>query len=414
MPPLVHRCTSGRESAPLSADGGWVGYIGSVVDVTDVRRAQSEAFDKQRIESLRVLTNGIAHDFNNLLGTILAQADLAAGELADGSSPEEQIRTIAAITVRASEIVRQLMIYAGQDNSGFGPLDLSMLIEEMLGLLKASLSKHAVLKSALATDLPPVRGNAAQIRQVVMNLIINASEAIGERDGLIHVATSLARGGGTLSEGDYVRLEISDTGCGITDEQRSRIFDPFFSTKSKGHGLGLAVVEGIVRAHTGGIHLSSTPGRGSTFQILLPCIGSVQDLPSPTPDSIPNTNSAPATLLLVEDEEGLRYSISKSLSGRGYSVLTADNGSAAMDILRAHSGTIDAILLDMSIPGASSHEIIKEAELRRPEVKVVITSAYSRDVATSLLSSPIVKGFIRKPYQSVDLLQILQSTLNSE
>jgi len=124
----------------------------------------------RRIESLRILTNGVAHDFNNLLGTILAQADLAAGELADGSSPEEQIRTIAAITVRASEIVRQLMIYAGQDNSGFGPLDLSMLIEEMQGLLKASLSTHAVLKSALATDLQPVRGNAAQIRQVVMNL----------------------------------------------------------------------------------------------------------------------------------------------------------------------------------------------------------------------------------------------------
>ena len=186
---------------------------------------------------------------------------------------------IKAVAVRAAEIVRELMIYSGQDQADLGSVDLSRLVEEMLELLKVSISKHAVLKTDLRQNLPAVRGNAAQIRQIVMNLIINASEALGEKDGVIHVTTSLAGSGRNLSsisgtslpEGDYLRLEVSDTGCGITEEQQARIFDPFFSTKFAGRGLGLAVVHGIVRAHGGAIHLSSTPGQGTTFQIFLPC-----------------------------------------------------------------------------------------------------------------------------------------------
>ena len=294
------------------------------------------------------------------------------------------------MAVRAAEIVRELMIYSGQDQADLGSVDLSRLVEEMLELLKVSISKHAVLKTDLRKNLPAVRGNAAQIRQIVMNLIINASEALGEKDGVIRVTTSFAGSGRNLSsisaanlpEGDYLRLEVSDTGCGITEEQQTRIFDPFFTTKFAGRGLGLAVVHGIVRANGGAIHLSSTPGQGTTFQIFLPARrreSRSRILLPQRPDLAAETNGTAATLLLVEDEETLRTSVSKMLSRRGFSVVGAGDGSAAVDLLRSHPGKIDIILLDMTLPGTPSREVIAEAQRTRPAVKIVLTSAYSRE-----------------------------------
>jgi CheY-like chemotaxis protein/two-component sensor histidine kinase len=379
--------------------------------------------ERQKLESLGALTSGIAHDFNNLLGSVLAEAELAELEVSAGSSPVVQIQRIKAVAVRASEIVRELMIYSGQDQAEFGSVDLSRLVEEMLELLKVSISKHAVLKTELRKHLPSVRGNAAQIRQIVMNLIINASEALGEKDGVIHVTTSLAGGGRNrsaipsmnLPEGDYLRLEVSDTGCGITEEQRARIFDPFFSTKFAGRGLGLAVVHGIVRAHAGSIHLSSRPGRGTKFQVLLPCAANGPDQnPAAAPDLAVETNGGAATLLFVEDEESLRTAVSKMLSRRGYSVVGAGDGSAAVHLLRSHPREIDLILLDMTLPGTPSREVIAEAQRTRPAVKVVLTSAYSREMVAQSFEAPIVRGFIRKPFQFGDLLKLLRSMLDEK
>jgi len=409
---------------PRFAPGGvFAGYIGSDIDITDLKSAQVEAVERQKLESLGALTSGIAHDFNNLLGSVLAEAELAELEVSAGSSPVVQIQRIKAVAVRASEIVRELMIYSGQDQAEFGSVDLSRLVEEMLELLKVSISKHAVLKTELRKHLPAVRGNAAQIRQIVMNLIINASEALGEKDGVIHVTTSLAGGGRNrstipstnLAEGDYLRLEVSDTGCGITEEQRARIFDPFFSTKFAGRGLGLAVVHGIVRAHAGSIHLSSRPGRGTKFQVFLPCAANASEQnPAPAPESAVETNGAAATLLFVEDEESLRAAVSKMLSRRGYSVVGAGDGSAAVHLLRSHPREIDIILLDMTLPGTPSREVIAEAQRTRPSVKVVLTSAYSREMVAQSLEAPIVRGFIRKPFQFGELLQLLRNTLDEK
>jgi PAS domain S-box-containing protein len=404
-------------------EGVFAGYIGSDMDITDLKRAQVEAVERQKLESLGALTSGIAHDFNNLLGSVLAEAELAELEVSTGSSPVVQIHRIKAVAVRAAEIVRELMIYSGQDQTDFGSVDLSQLVEEMLELLKVSISKHAVLKTELRKNLPAVRGNAAQIRQIVMNLIINASEALGERDGLIHVATSIAGGGRSrstipakgLPEGDYLRLEVSDTGCGISEEQQARIFDPFFSTKFAGRGLGLAVVHGIVRAHAGAIHLSSRPGRGTKFHVFLPCAASARNENVATvPDLAVETNGGAATLLFVEDEESLRTSVSKMLSRRGYSVVGAGDGCAAVDLLRSHPRAIDIILLDMTLPGTPSREVIAEAQRTRPAVKVVLTSAYSREMVAQSLEAPIVKGFIRKPFQFTDLLRLLRTTLDEK
>ena len=261
----------------FAPSGRFAGYIGSAIDITDLKRSQEEALARQKLKGLAVLTRGIAHDFSNLLGSILAEAELAYTGLAEGLSPHEEIQHISALATRASEIVRELMVYSGEERGNLETVDLSGLVEEMLDLLKASMSKHVTLRLDLCKDLPAVRCNATQIRQVVMNLIINASQAIGRKDGVIYVRTSRAAEGqgltsnaGAASQEDDVRLEISDTGCGMTEVEKAKIFDPFFTTKPGGHGLGLALVHGIVQSHGGAINVESTPGRGTTFDILLP------------------------------------------------------------------------------------------------------------------------------------------------
>ena len=249
----------------FTSAGLFEGYIGSCIDITDLKRAQEENFHRQKLESIGMLAAGIAHDFNNLLGGILAQVQLIEDQIAAHSPLNAELQKITSLGIRASEIVRELMLYAGRETNGFETVDLSLLVGEMLELLKISISKRVVLKTSLATDLPPVGMQPSRIRQVVMNLVTNASEAIGNNEGVITVSTALAP-----ADPCFVRLEISDTGCGMTQEQQTKIFDPFFTTKFVGRGLGLAVVQGVVRTHGGSIVLESAVGRGTTFRILLP------------------------------------------------------------------------------------------------------------------------------------------------
>ena len=265
----------------FSPDGGFSGYIGSCIDITDRKQNQDKMLASQKLESLGVMAAGVAHDFGNLLGTILADADLALSEMDSDSAGRECIQEIAAIALRASEIVQLLMASAGAKSCSdvLGPVDVSAEVEQMLRLLKVTISKKAVVRTILAKDLPSVQGNVAQVHQVVMNLITNASEALGGKPGIITVTTNVVHLGGgrgnehlSLPEGDYVRLTVSDTGCGMSDETRARIFDQFFTTKSTGRGLGLAEVHVIVRSHGGAIHVESAPGNGSTFEVLFPSV----------------------------------------------------------------------------------------------------------------------------------------------
>jgi len=263
----------------------FAGYVASIVDVTDVKRAQEEELARQKLESLGVLSGGIAHDFNNLLGSVIAEAELAEAEAESAeedpanSFPGEHIQKIKAIAFRAAEIVRQLMIYSGREKGDFEGLDISQVVEEMLELLKASISKRALLRTDLDKNLLAVLGNAPQIRQIVMNLVLNASDAIGENGGVIHVSTSHVRLNPrialsertSLRNGDYLQLEVADTGCGMSEDVQAKVFDPFYTTKSAGRGLGLAVVQTIVRNHGGAIKVTSALGRGTTVRILLPC-----------------------------------------------------------------------------------------------------------------------------------------------
>jgi PAS domain S-box-containing protein len=388
--------------------------LAMVEDITETRRAQEEVLRRQKLESLGVLAGGIAHDFNNLLGGILAQAELMESELPAG--PPREIERIKTSVIRGSEIVRELMIYAGRETGDFDQVDISRLVEEMLELLKISISKHALLKTDLGRNLPLLRGHAPQIRQIVMNLIMNASEAIGDIDGVIRVTTSHMIGGPALAsskvtsmaEGDYIRLEVSDTGTGMTEQVKARMFDPFFSTKSGGRGLGLAVVQGIVRAHGGVIDLVSEPGRGTAFHVFLPCSSEpISESQGVIPSvGAARSNANAGTILVVEDEELLRLAISKALRKRGLSVIEAGDGSVAMDLVRSQMD-LDGILLDATLPGRPSREILEEAQRMRPDLKVIVTSAYSKDIVEASFRGLRVERFIRKPFQLDEILRFL-------
>jgi len=293
--------------------GALVSIVGVSQDVTDQKRSQEQEFIRQKLESVGTLASGIAHDFNNLLGAVLAQAELAMAELASGSHPHEELKEIRDVAIRGSDIVRQLMIYAGQEGDALELVDVSNAVQGLLGLLKVTVSRHAALVTDLGENLPPVQARVGQIRQIVMNLVVNASDAIQDCDGVVRVTTRLVSvdrhiaGAEDLSKGDYVQLEVSDTGRGMSQETQARMFDPFFTTKSAGRGLGLAVVHGIVRSLRGAIRVVSELGKGTTFEILLPCVGTAA--PDPTKEiagigQIPPL-SRPATVLVVEDEEPL-------------------------------------------------------------------------------------------------------------
>ena len=259
-------------------DGQPLHGLAMIEDITEIKRTQEEALFRQKLESVGTLAGGIAHDFNNLLGAVQAQAELGLSELDAGSSCKEELNAISEVAMRGSEIVRQLMIYAGKESGDAGPVDLSKTVDEILSLLKVSVTKHAVIEAHLDHNLPAIRADAAQLRQIVMNLVTNASDAIGDRDGVIRVITrcvNLQRESGasssrTLPDGDFVELEVSDTGRGMSPQTQAKVFDPFFTTKSSGRGLGLAVVQGIVRSLGGAIHLATEPDKGTTFQVLLP------------------------------------------------------------------------------------------------------------------------------------------------
>jgi two-component system, cell cycle sensor histidine kinase and response regulator CckA len=407
------------------AEGMIYRIVGCCSDLTETRRTQEKASDRQKLESIGVLAGGIAHDFNNLLGGILTETELVEAHVAAGLSPNEEIARIKAVAIHGAEIVRELMIYAGQDQQGGGePVNLSRLTAEMLELMKVSISKHAILKIDLGKSLPLIWGNASQIRQVLMNLVINASEAIGDTQGVIQVSTSLAPGNhdaasnyvAKVSEGERVRLEVSDSGCGMTEETKGKIFDPFFTTKFAGRGLGLAVVQGIVRAHGGSIDVVSTLDHGTTFQVSLPAaskdqLGALNAITPSTAGRIHTPTAPCATVLVVEDEEVLRLAVSKALRMRGFAVIEAKDGSVAMDLMRKHRDGIDIILLDVTLPGTSSREVFEEAQRLRTNLKIVLSSAYDRGSVDAYFAGLRITQFIRKPFQLHDLEVTLRDAL---
>jgi len=391
--------------ARFAPDGAFAGYIGSCIDITELKRNYERHLATQKLESLGVLAAGIAHDFNNLLGAIVARAESAQSELALGSPATSDVDQIRVTALRAAEIVSQLMTFAGQENAPSTAIDLSSLVAEILGLLKVSIAKTAVLQTELAADLPLVHANTAEIRQVLMNLIINASEALQGKPGCITILTAPA----SLDDRSVaIRLEVRDTGSGMTEDVKARIFDPFFTTRFMGRGLGLSVVQGIVRRHGGSIEIESAPGKGSRFTVLLPgAAGRVESAPRPT-ECDSSCVKRGGTVLFVEDEDSLRLAVAKILSKRNFQVFEAADGAAAIELLKSDPGGIGVVLLDVTLPGISGGELLDELRGIRPEVKVILCTAYSQETALREFGGRDVWGFIRKPYQIDDLVKLLQ------
>ena len=398
----------------------FTGYIGSCIDITDLKVSQQQMLATQKLESLGVLAAGIAHDFNNMLGSIFAEADLAFAELPSDSPGRDNLDRICAVSIRASEVLNLLMAYAGGKGEAvsFEAVDLSSLVQEMLELLKVSISKKATLETSFAEDCPSVHANPTEIRRVLMNLVTNASEALGENEGSIRVSTTFVRPGSEkdavagLPERDYVLLEITDTGCGMSERALAKAFDPFYTTKSMGRGLGLSAVQGIVRSHGGAIDVKTTPGQGSAFRIFLPRDTAVEIKKSITLSVPAVISQGKQKVLIVEDEETLRLAVSMSLKKNGFSVLAAADGHAALDLLREHADQIDAILLDLTLPGASGVEVFQELRQIRPKARIVLTSAYDRESVSARLPSDehAVCTFIRKPYRIGELVIALRGT----
>jgi len=415
------RIVSCTTEVSTDEEGSSARLFGACQDITDARRAQQEDLARKKLESVGVLAGGIAHDFNNLLGGVLAQAELGLAESDSGSYPQKELTAIRDVAIRGSEIVRQLMMYAGKEREVLGLVDVSGIVAEMLELLSVSVSKRATVVTDFGQELPAVWASAAQIRQIVLNLVTNASEAIGDRGGVIRVTTgrvtsrraaAITNG---LAEGEYLQLEVSDTGKGMSAEMQAKVFDPFISSKGAGHGLGLAVVHGIVRGLHGAIHITSAVGQGTTFQVLLPCADTTAKATRDgTADAREWAQSSGAfTILVVEDEDALRHAVVRMLRKTGFTVMEAADGTIAIDLLRANGDKIDVVLLDMTVPGASSHELIAEAAHARSNVRVILTSAYSQEMLTPPLSAAQIHSFIRKPYQLGELVQALRKAASA-
>ena len=387
-------------------DGAFAGYVVCSLDITELKRNYEQHLASQKLESVGVLAAGVAHDFNNLLGAISALAESAQSRLPPGSPETDDIEKIRQTAIKAAQISSQLMTFTGRDDAPALAIDLSSLIGEMLELLKVSISKRAVLHASLAPDLPPVIANPSEMRQIVMNLVINASEALEGSAGVITIVTAPQEDeSGACSA---VRLDVSDTGAGMTADAKARLFDPFFTTRSVGRGLGLSVVQGIVRRVGGSIEVESAPGEGSRFVVRFPPAAVRRRDPEPPP--VDKATDSRTTVLFIDDEDLLRSSISKLLRRKNYSVIEAPDGPTGVAALEADPDGINLILLDVTLPGMSGREAFDKLRSIRPDINVVLCTAYTEETVITEFRERRIEGFIRKPYRIDDLLKILERT----
>jgi len=409
-------------TSPLrDRDGTIIAGIELVRDITDRKEAEEERLKlekqllhAQKLESLGVLAGGIAHDFNNILTAIIGNAELAAMKIPPESPVVEHLHRIEKAAGRAADLARQMLAYSGKGRFLVEPIDLNRLVEEMTQMLEVSISKKVVIRYHLHRPLPSVEADATQLRQVVMNLVINASEAIGDRSGVISLTTGVIdcdeeylreiRLDQNLTPGLYVSLEVADTGCGMSRETMARLFDPFFTTKFTGRGLGMAAVLGIVRGHRGGIKVYSEEGRGSTFKILLPaCDRPAEIFNHGEDDGWQGSGRA----LLVDDEETVRGIGSEMLRELGYTVTTAADGREAVQIFRENPG-FDLVILDLTMPHMDGEECYRELRRIDPGVRVIMSSGYNEQEITQRFAGKGLCGFIQKPYKLSQLREVLK------
>ncbi len=415
-------------AAAISSGTGEPGALVLFKDITrekqreaERQRIESQMQRTQKLESLGVLAGGIAHDFNNLLVSIVGNADLALLLASAGSPLQKPLMKIKVAGGRASELTQQLLAYAGKTEVQIEAIDLNALVNELTNLLEISVSDYVSLDMMLSVDLPVVRGDLAQITQVLMNLITNAAEAIGEHSGSIMVATGTVllsgeecaqrRPSWDVSEGIYVFIDVVDTGSGMDASTRDQIFEPFFTTKSTGRGLGLAAVAGIIRSHRGAIEVDSELGAGTAFRILLPAAPG-----APLVERKPETVSTHAelrlegTILVVDDEEEVRTVLSDMLETFGVGVVTAGDGVEAIDIFQRSPDSFKAVILDMAMPRMGGAEALEALRAIRPDIPVIVCTGYHENPSFKATGP---SAFLQKPFKLATLMTKLEEVLSN-
>ena len=404
------------------------GFVVLVTDITDQKRAAYERQqlerklqEAQKLESLGVLAGGIAHDFNNILTGVLGNASLASSDLPSSSPVQDYLEAIKKGSRQAAELCKQMLAYSGRGRFVVQNLSLNTLVEETTHLLQISISKKAVLRFDLYPTLPPVAADATQIRQVIMNLVINASEAIGDKSGVISITTGLTRVdrdylSGTLvapeiPDGTYVSLEVSDNGSGMSPETKAKIFDPFFTTKFAGRGLGLAAVLGIVRGHKGTIKIYSELGRGTTFKVLLPSASGVVHIEPPLAPS--RQWKGQGLILVVDDEESVRSTAAMMLKKFGFDVALATNGREAVDLFSVNPGRYTLVLMDLTMPHMDGRQAFAEMRRLKGDARIVLMSGFTEQEAISQFTGKGLVDFLQKPFEPESLARVLQGSLEA-
>jgi len=400
-------------------DGQVMSVLGMITDITERRRQEQAQLQSQKLESLGVLAGGIAHDFNNLLTAILGNISLAQLCLSKVSPAWPYLENMERTVQRATNLTRQMLAYSGRGRFTVGLLDLNQAVEELSHLLSVSISKKVALRFHLQEGLPALMAEATQVQQVVMNLVTNASEAIGDAEGIVSIRTGLqvycaedlARDfpGQLIEPGSFLTLEVSDTGQGMTPEVQARIFEPFFTTKFTGRGLGLSAMQGIVRGHHGGIRVYSEAGKGTTFKVIFPAgVGEVEDAPV---YEVGEDWKGSGTVLVVDDEEGVRLVASDLLKSMGFDVLLAEDGLDALTRYQAATTPVRAVLMDLTMPHLDGVETFRELRRLDPECRVVLTSGYNEQEAVHDFLGKGLAGFVQKPFQRIDLMNALRKAL---
>ncbi|MCP4673985.1 MAG: PAS domain S-box protein [Deltaproteobacteria bacterium] len=400
------------------------------MDITERKRAEEEKLmlerqvqQAQKLESLGVLAGGIAHDFNNLLVGIMGNADLALMDLAPEAPARERILDIETAAKRASDLTKQMLAYSGKGKFVVQRIDLQTLVEEMVHLLEVSISKKVVIRYDFAENVPSIEADATQVRQIIMNLVVNASETIGNKSGVITIRTGAMECDRTylddtyfdneLAEGAYSYFEISDTGSGIDEETITKIFDPFFSTKFTGRGLGLAAVLGIVRGHSGAIKVYSEPGKGTTFKVLFPIAESRPSVSkSPEIREFDSKKMEGKSVLLVDDEETVRTVGRMMLEVLGLDVTTAEDGREALELVKQDPDRFDCVILDLTMPHMDGEETFREMRRIRKDIRVLLSSGYNEQDLIARFASKGFAGFIQKPYMTSDIEEALFKAFN--
>ncbi len=409
---------SGTLTSLRNPDGTLRGFAKVMRDITDRKKNEEAMRETQKLESIGLLAGGVAHDFNNLLTGILGNASLALEDVQPGSPALRLLQNVIAASKRAADLTRQLLAYAGKSRFVPEPLKISDAVSEIITLIHTSIPETVALDLALDPDVPLIETDLTQIQQVAMNLVINAAEAI-EGQGQIRIATGQqwlsqeeireTDGLGHLEPGNYVYLEVEDSGSGMEDETRHKIFDPFFTTKFTGRGLGLAAVSGIVRGHKGAIIVATHPGRGSRFRVYLPAPERTEGPGERVKEEGRATGSG--TILVADDEKMVREVAQSALERSGYRVLLARNGREAVDLFRLHASEITAVVLDLAMPVMGGDEALPQLREIRRDIPVLITSGYGEMLVTQRLHES--EPFIQKPFTADELARNVDTAIKA-